>query len=65
MNERKHQVCTNCVMDTTDSKIKFDEEGVCDHCNDYYQNILPNWHTDDEGKLQLNKLVKENKTGKR
>ena len=40
---RKFQRCTNCVMDTTDSKIVFDENGVCDFCNDYKANILPNW----------------------
>ena len=43
MSERKFQRCTNCVMDTTDSAISFDEKGVCDFCNDYYRNILPNW----------------------
>ena len=47
---RKYQVCTNCVMDTTDSAITFDEKGVCDHCNTFYTAILPNWHTDEKGK---------------
>lgn len=41
--ERKYQRCTSCVMDTTDSKIVFDENGVCDYCNDYHKNILPAW----------------------
>lgn len=41
--KRKYQRCTSCVMDTTDSKIVFDENGVCDYCNDYHQNILPSW----------------------
>lgn len=40
---RKYQRCTCCVMDTTDSKIVFDENGVCDYCNDYHKNILPAW----------------------
>lgn len=26
------QVCTKCVMDTTDPEISFDEHGVCNHC---------------------------------
>jgi len=39
MIERKYQICTNCVMDTTDSKINFDENGVCDHCNTFYKEI--------------------------
>lgn len=40
---RKYQQCTCCVMDTTDSKISFDENGVCDWCNDYKNNIYPKW----------------------
>ena len=53
------QICTNCVMDTSDSKITFDDKGVCDHCNDYYKNILPNWHTDERGRAELEKIVKK------
>lgn len=45
---RKFQRCTNCVMDTTDSKISFDENGVCDFCNDFKSNILPTWKPVDE-----------------
>ncbi|GAB1475517.1 hypothetical protein MASR2M70_03490 [Bacillota bacterium] len=41
--KRLFQRCINCVMDTTDSKIVFDENGKCDFCNDYQQNILPSW----------------------
>ena len=43
-------------MDTTDSKIIFDAQGVCDHCNNYYRNILPNWHTDERGWQELQKI---------
>lgn len=41
--KREFQRCTHCVMDTTDTKIVFDENGVCDFCNDYKNNILPHW----------------------
>lgn len=41
--KREYRRCTNCVMDTTDSKITFDEKGVCDFCNDFYTNIKPSW----------------------
>jgi N-acetyl sugar amidotransferase len=44
-------------MDTTDPKITFDDKGMCDHCNGYYKNILPNWHTDKEGWQALQKIV--------
>lgn len=40
---KKNQVCTNCVMDTTDSSIIFDEKGVCERCNEYENSILPWW----------------------
>ena len=51
------RICANCVMDTTDSKITFDENGVCDHCNDFYKNVLPNWHTDERGRAELEAIV--------
>lgn len=37
----ENRLCSNCVMDTSDPKIKFDEHGVCDLCNDYNNNIKP------------------------
>lgn len=27
-----YRICTRCVMDTSDPEIKFDEDGVCNHC---------------------------------
>jgi len=36
-------------MDTTDSSIRFDKNGVCDHCNTYYNDIEPNWNPNDKG----------------
>lgn len=66
MEKRKYQICTNCVMDTTDTKITFDDQGVCDHCNRFYKDILPNWHTDEKGWQALQKIVdKVKKEGKR
>ncbi|EMK6971988.1 N-acetyl sugar amidotransferase, partial [Vibrio cholerae] len=54
-----YKVCSNCVMDTTDSKITFDSKGVCDHCNDFYDNVQPNWHTDERGHEELEKIIKK------
>lgn len=54
-----HQICTNCVMDTTDSMIQFDENGICDHCNGFYKNILPNWDTGEKGWEQLQTIVRK------
>lgn len=57
MNAIKLQVCSHCVMDTTDTRIAFDVKGVCDHCNTFYRKILPNWHTDERGQQALHALV--------
>lgn len=38
---RPYQRCTNCVMDTSDSAITFDEHGVCDFCNDFTRTSSP------------------------
>lgn len=65
--DRDYQICTNCVMDTTDSAITFDEQGVCDHCNTYYTKTLPSWNTDEKGWDELQALVnkiKKNGEGK-
>lgn len=59
MNEREYQVCTNCVMDTTDSKIVFDEHGVCDYCNSYHHELLPSWEAQLEDPEALSKLAEE------
>src|SRR5689334_3108633 len=56
-SERQYQICTNCIMDTTDALITFDSRGWCDYCNNFYDNILPNWHPDDVGERQLARLV--------
>lgn len=65
MIEHDLQVCSKCVMDTTDSMITFDVNGVCDHCNTFYQKIKPNWRVNGEEKKELQNLTdKIRKTGK-
>lgn len=34
-------ICKNCVMDSTDPRITFNEDGVCDNCVNYQENVLP------------------------
>ena len=48
-----HKVCSNCVMDSTDSNIAFDSAGVCDHCNTFATEILPHWNTDEASEYSL------------
>lgn len=55
--KRPYQRCTRCVMDTTDSKIVFDEDGVCDHCRNFDKNIKPFWNAHEENTDELMELA--------
>ena len=51
--KRPYAICSNCIMDTSDSNITFDARGWCDYCNNYHRNILPNWHPDERGAARI------------
>lgn len=57
MPTKPYRICTNCIMDTSDPGITFDEKGVCDHCRNFYDNILPSWHPDERGAKALAGIV--------
>jgi N-acetyl sugar amidotransferase len=57
MTDRNYQICTSCVMDTTDSMISFDFQGICDHCNTFKFVTLPSWDTGSGGQAELAALV--------
>lgn len=55
--ELAYRVCANCVMDTSDPNIQFDERGICERCNQYYQDILPTWNNGNGHEENLKSLV--------
>lgn len=57
MTKVVQKICTNCVMDTTDSKITFDENGVCDHCTTFYENIAPHWDPENGNLAKAQKMA--------
>ena len=57
MSERKYQVCSRCVMDTTDTDIQFDEHGVCQRCREYEERILPDWNHGKGHETELQELI--------
>lgn len=59
MKSATPQVCKTCVMDTTDSTITFDDQGVCIYCTNFSSQILPNWHTGARGEAQLMATVEK------
>jgi N-acetyl sugar amidotransferase len=44
-------------MDTSDSEIVFDSDGICDHCLGFRKDVLPNWDTGPTGRAKLNAVV--------
>lgn len=52
-----YQVCTRCVMDTSDPNIIFDDSGVCDHCHGFDRDVKPNWFPDERGHNKLSAIV--------
>ncbi|MBC7490251.1 MAG: N-acetyl sugar amidotransferase [Glaciimonas sp.] len=45
--------CSNCIMDTSDASITFDDRGWCVYCNNFHKSILPSWTTDERGERKL------------
>lgn len=60
--KRPYTICSNCIMDTSDSNIVFDERGWCSYCNNFYKNILPSWCVDEKGERDLLKIAEKIKT---
>lgn len=59
MSDRKYQVCSHCVMDTTDEEIVFNETGVCERCREYEESILPSWNHGKGHEAELQALIDE------
>ncbi|MGU9805360.1 UNVERIFIED_CONTAM: N-acetyl sugar amidotransferase [Pseudomonas sp. CM11] len=54
-----YRVCARCVMDETDTNIKFDENGVCSHCHKFDDVQSHQLFTGNEGEVRLQNLVKK------
>ncbi|MEJ6002165.1 N-acetyl sugar amidotransferase [Paucibacter soli] len=55
--KRPYQICSHCVMDTSDPNIRFDERGWCDFCCNFEATIRPNWDTGAKGQAELLQLA--------
>lgn len=56
---RKYQICNNCVMDTTDENICFDENGVCERCNEFKERIEKEWNYGRGHEKELEALIQD------
>lgn len=55
--DRPYQICSKTIMDTSDPRIIFDENGASDYYHNYQQIILPSWHTDEVGMVELHRVA--------
>lgn len=63
--KRNYQICQKTIMDTTDPNIVFDQKGISDYYHNYINNIVPNWHTDENGQEEMFKLADRIRKGRK
>ena len=54
-----HQICSRCIMDTSDPDIVFDEKGVCSHCHQYEATIRSDSYLRKKEKGALEALIEK------
>lgn len=52
-----YQICSRCVMDTSDPEIAFDSNGLCSHCHQFDEVTKKNWFPNDEGAKRLDVIL--------
>ena len=59
-----NKICSRCIMDSTDLKIKFDRDGLCDYCTNFDNKIKPHWKNKSNDRLLSQwskKIIKKGK----
>lgn len=54
---RDYQICVRCIMDTSDPNIAFNDDGLCEYCQNFDEHIRPNWHSDERGAQELDRIA--------
>jgi N-acetyl sugar amidotransferase len=54
-----YQVCNRCVMDTSDPLIRFDADGVCNHCHEFETQTRRSWFPNEEGARRWSALAEQ------
>ena len=62
MPEINYQICSRCVMDTSDKFIVFDELGHCNHCNEFFEKTSKRIYQGKESDKQLEEIVQKIKS---
>lgn len=54
-----YRICRRCVMDTTDEDIRFDEDGVCNHCHSYDRDARARLLSGSRARVALDELLSD------
>ena len=57
MKTQTYQICSNCIMDTTDPHITFDANGICSHCHYFWDVQSKEWLPNEQGEAQLKEIL--------
>lgn len=63
-----YQMCTRCIMDTSDPEITFDKQGVCSNCHSFDTLLGTAWFPNAEGQRRLQdtlKAIRETRHGQK
>ncbi len=60
----EYQICTRCVMDTTDPEINFDSKGECNHCREATVKLSKGWFPNEGGHRKLTAITEEIKANR-
>lgn len=56
-NSRPYQICTRCVMDTTDPDIVFDADGICNNCTGFINRLQSRGYVKGESEAVFQKFA--------
>ena len=59
MKDSNTKVCSCCVMDTTDTYLELDSNGVCNRCREYKQRIEKSWNHGNGHESELKQILAE------
>lgn len=56
---KEYRICERCIMDTSDSGIEFDENGICNNCKDYEKVVKEKIIRGKEREQKFNEVIKD------
>ena len=63
--DNSYHICNRCIMDTSDPKITFDKDGICNHCHHYKVRAGSELFLDDDGQKKLKHITDKIKSAGR